>query len=449
MFATPSRDHSWPEQTPGPEPVEKRLAKRRRTLHSPALEPRGSTSKMARQIVADASSVGAPFYQPPVSVSLIHLPATAKTNCEINSGNDIVSCFPNADTIIPQHQWATFVWNSNLPDFTQTDRVNIFLFHGDSQQQILAFENVINPKGQAGSITAQVNDSWWGNRGTNWDGTNISYPFFWIMSRSDQLLDEGTQKPQTTFTAVQTTFADSVIASMASTSVLSATATAAISTTGSSLSLRSASGTSGTGPTGTGNVQSGASSSNFPHWAIAVIVVLGFLAMATTCVLAFFIIRRIRRRNAIESNRNSMGSNSPMMANSGHSPASPLLAAGAPGRHASTTSHGQGAPSVVSPDGASTISRAGSAGDPGPFSGADAAIMADAFRKALRKPDFAGRPVEEGESPEHDNPEGNDDELLNRELADEGRDIRSVGSSRGVRVETLSDSGDTAHGDPH
>jgi len=146
-----------------------------------------------------------------------------------------------------------------------------------------------------------------------------------------------------------------------------------------------------------------------------------------------------------------MGSNSPMMANTGNSPASPLLAgSGAPNRHASTISHGHGAPSVVSPDGASTISRAGSAGDAGPFSGADAAIMADAFRKALRKPDFAGRPVEEGESPENDIPDApNEQEILNRELADEGRDIRSVGSSRGVKVETLSDSGDTAQDRPH
>ncbi|KAJ7729658.1 hypothetical protein DFH07DRAFT_895467 [Mycena maculata] len=440
MVATPSQNNLWPEQTPIPDSFSPRLAKRRRTLDTP-LHPHGSTSKMARQIVADSSAV-----------------ATAKTNCEINSGNNVVSCFPTADTVIPQHQWATFVWNSNLPDFTQTDRVNIYLFHGDSQEQILFFENQVNPRGQAGSVTAQVNDSWWGDRGTNWDGTNISYPYFWIMSRSDESLDDGTQIPQATFTAVQTTFADSVLASMASTSALGASTASlaaasitALSTTGSSLSLLH----SGSGvPTSssTGNVQSGASSSNFPHWAIAVIVVLGFLAIATTCVLAFFILRRMRRRAAMDSNRNSMGSSSPMMANAGNSAASPLLAgAVVPGRHASTaTSHGgQRAPSVVSPDGASTISRAGSAGDPGPFSGADAAIMADAFRKALRKPDFAGRPVEEGESPENDNPEANEDELLNRELADEGRDIRSVGSSRGVRVETLSDSGDTAHDNPH
>jgi hypothetical protein len=65
--------------------------------------------------------------------------------------------------------------------------------------------------------------------------------------------------------------------------------------------------------------------------------------------------------------------------------------------------------------------------------------MADAFRKMLRKPDFADRPVEEGESPSGPEPE----EMIGRELAEEGRDIRSVSSERGVRVETLSDGGDT------
>lgn len=74
------------------------------------------------------------------------------------------------------------------------------------------------------------------------------------------------------------------------------------------------------------------------------------------------------------------------------------------------------------------------------ISGADAAVMAEAFRKALRKPDFAGQPVEEGESPDA---EGHH-EVMSRELAEEGRDIRSVGSTRTPRVETMSDTGDTA-----
>lgn len=123
-------------------------------------------------------------------------------------------------------------------------------------------------------------------------------------------------------------------------------------------------------------------------------------------------------------------------------PRSPLLGgaagvgAGAPGsvRHRAS--------SVVSPDAASSISHGGSAGEGGPFSGADAAIMADAFRKALRKPDFADNLVEEGDSPGSQQP--NNGELMNRELAEEGRDIRSVESSRGVQVETLSGTSETA-----
>lgn len=175
------------------------------------------------------------------------------------------------------------------------------------------------------------------------------------------------------------------------------------------------------------------------------IVVLGFLAIAATCVLAFLILRRVRRHKAeVDSNRNSMGSASPMIANAGGQ-SSPLLAgailAGHPSSIGGHDSHAaaRDAPSVH--DGASTISRTGSAANEGPFSGADAAIMADAFRKMLRKPDFAARPVSEGDSP--DGPDQDDEGIINRELAEEGRDIRSVGSSRGVRVETLSDNGDT------
>ena len=146
-----------------------------------------------------------------------------------------------------------------------------------------------------------------------------------------------------------------------------------------------------------------------------------------------------------------MGSASPMMANAANT--SPLLGATAllppPTRPGSGGGGGGGtlsrhdsqqqlAPSMTH-DAESTTSRPGSAGDSGPFSGADAAIMADAFRKMLRKPDFAAAaPVEEGESPE-----GQDEQIINRELAEEGRDIRSVSSSRGVKVETLGDS-DTA-----
>jgi len=97
-----------------------------------------------------------------------------------------------------------------------------------------------------------------------------------------------------------------------------------------------------------------------------------------------------------------------------------LAAGGASGTHEKTTGE----------DG-SLISRSNSAHESGLFSGADAAIMADAFRMALRKPEFMGGSPEES-SEEKARKEA---ELLNKELAEEGRDIRSVGSSRGVKVE--------------
>lgn len=179
---------------------------------------------------------------------------------------------------------------------------------------------------------------------------------------------------------------------------------------------------------------------------------LGFLALVASGILAFYIMRRLRqRREGMLSHRGSMGSSTPMMANAdrGGGPQSPvvgssMLGAGAAGAAAGYGAGTYGSARPSSPgdghDGASMMSRAS---DAGPFSGADAAIMANAFRQALRKPDFADRPVEEGESPEGEPHTGatapGHSHLINQELAEEGRDIRSVSSSRGVKVETLSD----------
>ncbi|KAI0917378.1 hypothetical protein AcW1_007424 [Taiwanofungus camphoratus] len=391
--------------------------------------------------------------------------------CQLNSGNNIYSCFPNSNTTIPQHDWASFVWNSRLPQFTEDNLVNIFLFHADSLQPVLNFTNCVNPSGQAGLVRAEVDDSWFGAQGSNWNGENMSYPFYWVISPSTEALD-GSQSSLATFAAVQTTYADSVVASMSSASAASAASASASAASVSAASSRSAaaassatatsnpsgSGSSGSpsnrqsaGPTSTavgstGSVQS-AASSTFPHWAIAVIVVLGFLALVASGILAFFITRRMRnRRNSMLSHRGSMNSASPMMANAatGNTPQSPLLGAvaggmaGASGRPTSPDGH----------DGASTISRTS---DAAPFSGADAAIMAAAFRSALRKPDFANQPGDEGESPDDNTESTRPSGLLSQELAEEGRDIRSVGSSRGVRVETLNSDDDatTVQDNPH
>jgi hypothetical protein len=380
--------------------------------------------------------------------------------------------------------------------------VNIYLVRADSGAVILSILNQSNPSDQAGFVRRMVNDTWFGAQGLNWNGKNVSFPFQWAITRSDQTLDSNVSL-QPIFTAVQTTVLSAVAAAQSSASVSSASsaslaslssAAAASASAASASATRSGAGPNATsGTNGGGNVQHASSASSFPHWAIAVIVILGFLAIAASCILAFLILRRLRRRREAASqqgSRSSMGSASPMILHDGQpgggdggggqmgqrytdETGAPLLpppsfAGGAIGHSPSHGHHSQysggGAGGVVY-DGASTISDSG-----GPFSGADAAIMADAFRKMLRKPDFAGQ-IEEGESPGTDataedaaavaggsggaqrtsgdaagapvgpSRESSDERavqregVLSRELAEEGRDIRSVSSSRGVRVE--------------
>lgn len=128
-----------------------------------------------------------------------------------------------------------------------------------------------------------------------------------------------------------------------------------------------------------------------------------------------------------------MGSSTPMMQNA-REPQSPVTGAGSIAGGAAAPLR----PRSPDNDGASTMSHGSEAA---PFSGADAAVMADAFRAALRKPNFADRPMEEGESPETDPPTNAvsraGEMIMGRELAEEGRNIQSVDSSRGVTVQSL------------
>ncbi|EIW81325.1 hypothetical protein CONPUDRAFT_82302 [Coniophora puteana RWD-64-598 SS2] len=431
MASHPVLDSPWPAATPPPLP---------NAARSPVDVAEGS-SAWKRQAVSESDEV-----------------AAARTQCTNSVPNDQWTCFPDDSSVVLQHQYAAVVWNNRLPQLTNfeyLDTVNVYLYNS-GETVIASSTSVANPTNTAGVATFLVDDTWFGSRGSSWTptGGNVSYYYYFVVTGPNGL--DGTQHTNPTFQALQTTYADSVISSMEATStgLQSSISTASVASI-SSLSVLSTASIASlssigslppgvSGPSGTGNVQSNNGGSRFPAWAIAVIVVLGFLALLVGGILVWLVSRRMRKRN--RSPRSSIGSSTPMMANvdNQHSPQSPLLAAGAGGAamtqgRASSEQHR--APSVVSPDGASVTSHANSAGD-GPFSGADAAIMADAFRKALRKPDFAGHPVEEGESPDAQEDRSEDD-IMNRELAEEGRDIRSVGSSRGVRVETLSDAGDT------
>lgn len=135
------------------------------------------------------------------------------------SGNDVLSCYPTSNTTVHQNEWATFVCtysgapisfrcshrlsgNSRLPQYAQKGTVNIYLFHGDSGEQVLSRLDYPNPTDRAGDITALVNDSWWGDRGREWKGQDIPYLFYWVVTANDSSLGANFL-PQATFTAVR------------------------------------------------------------------------------------------------------------------------------------------------------------------------------------------------------------------------------------------------------
>lgn len=95
--------------------------------------------------------------------------------------------------------------NSRRPELTQINLVDIYLFRGDSRQEVLSFRNQPNPSNQAGFVRAQVDDRWFGEDGLRWseESGNQSYPFYWVIIRSDSTLD-GNEIPQPIFTAVRT-----------------------------------------------------------------------------------------------------------------------------------------------------------------------------------------------------------------------------------------------------
>lgn len=98
--------------------------------------------------------------------------------------------------------FAGIVWNSRVPQFTQTNLVDIYLFHAENAEQILVLPNVTNPTGNAGFKSFEVNDTWFGPSGTDWNGVNISRPYFFVVQAADKPLD-GTESTLAVFNAVR------------------------------------------------------------------------------------------------------------------------------------------------------------------------------------------------------------------------------------------------------
>jgi len=171
------------------------------------------------------------------------------------------------------------------------------------------------------------------------------------------------------------------------------------------------------------------SDGGFPHWAIAVISVLGGLLLLGTLAAAYLVLRHVRKRRDSEGyprpSTDTKVSTEPDEKNS-------LL-----GRRKLIESG----------------SNASAVDEPPLVSGSEAAIMANAFRKALRQPEFTsidpnpssgeGEQVL-GNEPREDVlnkrdslvPTGEAKELMDKELASEGRSVRSVDRRKPVKIDS-------------
>ncbi|EJD40895.1 hypothetical protein AURDEDRAFT_115758 [Auricularia subglabra TFB-10046 SS5] len=353
-------------------------------------------------------------------------------------GNDVRTCYPTASTVIEQDEWTKVVWNANHPVLAQLGRVDVYLLSADSGFQVANWTDIATGKGEQSSC---ADDIWLAGAGANtFNGSPLDWNFRWLIVQAGTTLT-GAEPKEPVFRVRQTHQLDAQLQASASSAAAAASSASEASKTRSEISTSPTSGGNGNGP---GGLQNGSSSDSFPHWAIALLAVLGFFALLGFLFFAFFMCRdfRQRRRRKDHARRESVGSESPMMASIG-APTSPQ----SPAQALLPSSQGHaGAPRGSFPrsyrhDASSTTSHT----DSGPFSGADAAFVANAFRDALRKPDFKDRPLEEGESPDA-LPKEPPDVVMSKELAEEGRDIRSVRSERGVKVESLIDHEQDDHG---
>lgn len=183
-----------------------------------------------------------------------------------------------------------------------------------------------------------------------------------------------------------------------------------------------------------------------PTYAIVLISVLGFLAVVAAMAGAYFVMAALRRRRQRQHGDGSHRSSSPMMAAAAGSLAGRSFNEG--GTYAGETSQmleqedagavALGAAAGAGAGGAAmaaTNSRASRYSDEQPFTSDEASRMADAFRNALRKPEFA--PAMGGESSPADGESPNEvaggsraSMLLREELAAEGKDLRDVGDRK-------------------
>ncbi|KZV72227.1 hypothetical protein PENSPDRAFT_683921 [Peniophora sp. CONT] len=101
-----------------------------------------------------------------------------------HADNSVTSCFPTNDTSVDQGQYIELVWNSRLPQFVQSGKVDVHIFRDFGAEELGVYEaiGVTNPTdGTAGVVHAKVQDSWFNSP---WNGMNMSDPFYFTIAPS-------------------------------------------------------------------------------------------------------------------------------------------------------------------------------------------------------------------------------------------------------------------------
>ncbi|BGP35841.1 hypothetical protein JCM10296v2_007693 [Rhodotorula toruloides] len=395
------------------------------------------------------------------------------------------------------------------PSFINRQYVDVYLYNADTQDIATSWKNESNARGMIGIVPS---DPWWPEpqSAQSWFGSNAqnrtTLYFFVVVPAGQQLT--GGEVHGATFRAIQTAAPSSLSSSLAAltassvSSVSSASAASASSSlsalsassaSASALASRNSSSTGSSDPSGTsrsGSLQNESSSGPaIPRYAIALIVILGFLALVGGAIALYLLGRARRRRREREAalaagvagagagaSRSgdfvseddfTHGSQDPILGAGG---ARGSASSGRPRTSSSVAGAGAGAAGGLA-TGAAAVSLM-SERDESMLSHSDAARMAEAFRAALRRPDFpapgpeadgavaaglaAARP---GAGPSPTGAAGGDDSngsgegngvgrgLLEDELRGEGKSMRQVeGRGKGWGAGTGGGAGPSAGG---
>lgn len=117
----------------------------------------------------------------------------------LNQPNYVLSCFPTPSTTLVQNIWSKFVFNSQFPTFIGVGKVDIYLYHADSETIATSYLGIESARGTIGILPGE---SWWPIE-TQWTvGSNRTFPYFFVIVDANSTLNGGEQH-QATFSAIR------------------------------------------------------------------------------------------------------------------------------------------------------------------------------------------------------------------------------------------------------